>query len=277
MTPEMRRITEDYLRRLRRCMRGVAPGVVEEVEREIRAHIDDALAARRSSGTVGDLLDVLDRLGPPEDYARDLGLYMMVDRGYRNWSLPYMVRSTAFWAISTVAGAVVVLVFGVSYMLAVWLVLAGLQRIAAPGMALPMPQVLPGWPGWVLVGAGLLGGLVLTLVVRWFTGQYVASARPHVLGGAPADTGWARRTSRRILMLAGAGFAISAVAGLASGVYRLAPPYHVRLPDDFLASPLSVASLVGLAVLLLSPVLGLLWTALAEGRSEVANGQEETG
>lgn len=276
MTPEMRRIAEDYQRRLRRCLRGVAPQVVEEVEREIQAHIDDALAARQSSGTVGDLLDVLDRLGPPEDYARDLGLYLMVDRGYREWSLPYMVRSTAFWAISTVAGAVVVPVFGVSYLLAGWLVLAGLQRIALPEVAMPMPQVLPGWPGWVLVGLGLAGAALLTLVVRWFIGQYVASARPHVLGGPPADPGWARRTSRRILVLAGTGFGISAVAGLSSGVYRFAPPYRVRLPDDFLASPMSALSLAGLVVLLLSPMLGLLWTALAEGRSTAPGGARET-
>jgi hypothetical protein len=263
MSPEMQRIVEDYLARLRRAMRGVTPDVVDEVTREIRAHIDDALSARRAN-SVSDLLDALDRLGPPEEYARDLGLYMMVDRGYREWSLPHMVRSTAFWALSTVVGAVVVLIFGLLYALAGGLVLAGGQRIVAPHLVLPLPPVLPGLAGGLLVAAGVVGIAVVTLMVRWFIGQYVLSARPHALGGAEADSDWAVRTSRRIIMLALAGLVITLLAGVAGGVDRLSPPYALRWPDDYFGSVAGFASFAGLTLLLLSPALGLAWTVMRE-------------
>lgn len=263
MNPDQQRIELDYLARLRRCLRGVAPDVATEVESEIRAHIEDALAAR-GAATVGDLLDVLDRLGPPEDYARDLGLYLMVDRGYRDWSVPHMVRSTAFWALSTLVGAIVVLAFGLMYGMALVLVGTGVQRVVMPNLVLPVPQVLPGLNGWMLALVGLLALAGLSVVVRWFIGQYVASARPHTLGGADADSGWVARTSRRIVTLAVIGLVTTTVAGVAAGVYRPGDPYEMRLPDDYLGSPLGVVSLLGLALLLLSPVLGLLWTAAAE-------------
>lgn len=266
MNPDLERIEQDYLTRLRRCLRGVTPDVAAEVEHEISAHIADAMAAR-GAATVGDLLDVLDRLGPPEDYARDLGLYIMVDRGYRDWSLPYMVRSTAFWAFSTLVGAIVVLAFGLMYLMALGLIGTGLQRAILPELVLPVPQVLPGVSGVVLAVAGVLALVGLTVVVRWFIGQYVASARPHTLGGADADSDWVARTSRRIVLLAIAGLFTTGVAGVAAGVYRPGAPYDLRLPDDYLSSPLGIVSLIGLIVLLLSPVLGLLWTAAAERRA----------
>lgn len=267
MNPDLQRIELDYLTRLRRCLRGVAPDVATEVEHEISAHIADAMAAR-SAATVGDLLDVLDRLGPPEDYARDLGLYLMVDRGYRDWSVPHMVRSTAFWALSTLVGAVVVLAFGLMYLMALGLVVTGIQRVVLPDIVLPVPQVLPGVSGLVLAIVGLGALLGLTFVVRWFIGQYVASARPHTLGGADADSDWVARSSRRIVGLAVVGLSTTTVAGIAAGVYRPGAAVAMRLPDDYLSSPLGVVSLIGLGILLLSPVLGLWWTAAAERRAD---------
>jgi hypothetical protein len=259
------RLVDDYMARLRRSLRGVAPDVTEDIEREIAAHIEDAMTAR-GGATVGELLDVLDRLGPPEIFARDLGLYMMVDRGYREWSVPHMVRSTAFWALRTVVGALVVLAFGLLYLFAAGLVAAGAQRWMAPGMSLPLPQLLPGVPAPVLVGLGLAGLGAITVAVRWFIGQYVAAARPVALGGGDGDGGWAERASARIVTLALAGLALTLATGLAGGVYRLGPPEEMRLPDDYLATPLGLVSLAGLLLLLLSPVLGLLWTTVAERR-----------
>jgi hypothetical protein len=272
----MRRIADDYLRRLRRSVRGMSPDVVAEVEREIEAHIDDALAAREAP-SVGDLLDVLERLGPPEDYARDLGLYLMVDRGYREWSVPHMVRSTAFWALSTVAGAVVVGIFGLLYLVAgamtiggvvgllgpnAWLRLSDLVRGQA-GSELPVDGYFP-VPGLGSVVVGLVALAGLTAVVRWFVGQYVRSARPHTAGARDADSGWVERTSRRILATAFGGLAVTLAAGLASGVYRVGQVYDVRLPGDYFASPLALLSGLGMLVFLLAPVLGLLWTAAVE-------------
>jgi len=267
MSPEMSRVAEDYLARLRRSMRGVSRDVVEEVEQEIRAHIEDAAAARHAS-TVGEILDILDRLGPPEEYARDLGLYGMVDRGYREWSVPHMIRSTAFWALSTVAGAIVVGVFGLLYLGAVVLLGAGVQHVAndmlLARLGWPIPRLLSGVPTAALVGGGLVGLAGLTVVVRWFIGQYVRSARPHTLGGEAGDHGWVERTSGRIVRSAVVGLVLTVVAGLAAGVYRIGAPFGLDLPADYLGSPLAVLSGLGMLVFLLAPVLGLLWTAAVE-------------
>jgi hypothetical protein len=272
----MQRIEADYLARLRRSLRGVSEEVVVEIEREIQAHIEDALAARSHPG-VGELLDVLDRLGPPETYARDLGLYMMVDRGYREWSLPYMIRSTAFWALSTVAGAVVVGIFGLLYLVAGIMAIAGTVGLLGQDASLRVAQMLGGpvgpgmvvdgyWPspglGSLLVGVVGLAGL--TAVVRWFVGHYVRSARPHTAGGADADAGWVERTSRRILFTAVAGLGVTVGAGFASGVYQLGRVFEMSLPGDYLRSPLAGLSGIGMLVFLLAPVLGVLWTAVAE-------------
>ena len=193
MDAETARIVEGYVRRLRRSMRGATPDIIDEGEREIRAHIDDALAAQDEAG-VGAVLDVLERLGPPEDYGRDLALYMMVEAGYRHWSLRHMVRSTLFWALSTMVGALVVSLFGLAYALALAMVattvaqharLLGLESVAAvadPRVVLPRP-LSDGAP-LALLAAGVALLVLLTIMVRWFVGQYVRRARPHTLGGA---------------------------------------------------------------------------------------------
>ncbi len=267
MSEEMRRIEDDYVGRLRRGMKGITSDVVDDVEREIRAHIEDALAAREAP-TVGALLDVLDRLGAPEEYARDLGLYAMVDRGYREWSVPLMFRSTAFWALSTVAGAVAVLAFGLLYAASLAVTGAGLMRLwqdlAPASYDLRYGRSLPGAPTSLALPGGGLALVGLTMVVRWFVAQYVHSARPHTLGGRNADHAWVERTSRRIVVTAVMGLATSLLAGFASGAYGLRDLRSYHLPQDYLGSPLALLSGVGLLVFLLAPVLGLLWTAAFE-------------
>lgn len=267
--PELDRIAEDYLRRLRRSMRGATPDVVGEAEREIRGHIEDAMRVR-DRRSVGALLDVLDRLGPPEDYGRDLALYMMVETGYRRWSVHHMVRSTLFWALSTVVGGVVVLLFGLLYALGFVMVGVGLLEMLGgdrAGQLLPRPLTDASPPALALLGVILL--LLLTALVRWFVGQYVRRARPHtIVGAAGADDGWVDRTSRRILAAAAAGFVVTVVAGVASGALQPDALAGLRRPPDFLASPLAFVSGLGLALLLLAPVVGVLWTVIVERRGE---------
>lgn len=270
MNTDMQQTVDNYIVRLRSAMRGASTDVVSEVEREIRAHIDDALAARPAP-TPAELSSVLERLGSPEEYGRDLALYMMVDRGYRHWSLPHMLRSTVFWAVSTVAGAVVVLTFGILYALALAAATAAALAVLAPALggppwAAPLLAQFGGLPAWLpLIGssAAVVG---LTLMVRWFVGQYVWYARPHVALVPAQDQGWARRTERRILAIAGSGLGITLAAGFASGAYRFEAGFRPHLPPDFLSSPLAMISGLGLALLVLGPILGVAWSIFREAR-----------
>jgi hypothetical protein len=125
---------------------------------------------------------------------------------------------------------------------------------------LPLPPVLPGLPGGLLVVVGAVGLAAVTATVRWFIGQYVRSARPHALGGAEADARWVERTSQRIILLAVIGLVTTLGAGLAAGVYQLVPPYAPGWPEAYGRSLAGVVSFGGLALLLLSPALGLAWT-----------------
>lgn len=270
MNDEVQRVADDYIRRLRRSTRGTTRGEVDEIESEIRAHIEDALAAR-GEATVGALLDVLERLGPPEDYASDLGLYVMVDRGYREWSVPHMVRSTAFWSFSTVTGAVALLTFGLLFAGAAVVTLAGLLRVVPDEVfelvtgAQPLvgARADPGAAGLlVVVGLLSLGGELA--VVRWFVGAYVRSARPDILGGGEADSGWVTRTSRRIVAAAGVGIVTALTAGLAAGIFRGGTKSNASPAAAYLSSPLALLSGLGTLVFLLAPVIGLLWTAAVE-------------
>jgi hypothetical protein len=262
-------LRRDYMTRLHRCLRGVSPDIAAGIEQEIATHIDDALAAHGATDEQA-LEDVLDRLGPPEDYAPDMALYLMVDRGYRDWSIPHMVRSAAFWGLSTLAGAVAVLAFGGLYLIALLVGAAGLRGIAsaagdrwtglprygAAGAVLAGP--LERIPPVALLALGVLGVVGVTVVVRWFIGQYVRRARPHAFGMRDAGS-WSAEASRRIVLVAGTGVVL-ALAGLAVQAWALGSGSGA--PGGGGAGVLLLA---GLGTALLAPVLGLLWTAWAEG------------
>lgn len=282
MEADLQRVMDEYLLRLRRSMRGASADVVRESTDELRAHIEDALAAQ-SRPDLGQLLDVLDRLGRPEDFGRDMALYMMVGRGYRDWSLPHMLRSTWFWASRTLAGAVVVPIFGLLFAGAIGATVSGAWGLAGGGMILPggLPVPLGDWwrpsadrfrSALLLMLAGILSLGILVTAVRWFVGQYVRHALPPDGDEGQAAAPWARRTERRILILSALGFGTNLLAGFASGAYALrvvpGPAIVPVLPPDFGRSPLALLAGLGLIVLALSPVLGVLWAAMAEAGSD---------
>jgi len=74
----------------------------------------------------------------------------------------------------------------------------------------------------------------------------------------------ATRTSRRIIVLAIVGLLMALIGGGLGGAFRLAPPYGLRW-GEALWSAGGLTGCVGLALLLLSPVLGLAWTVVGEG------------
>ena len=123
----------------------------------------------RPDHVVGRLQSDVDKLGGGPDDAL-LGL--------RAWT-------AGFWALSTVGGAFVVLLFGALFAAAGALLAAGLgaaifsERLAqlqGPAMLADWLAAMPAWPPLVLASLGLLGLVALTLTVRWLVGQYFDSA-----------------------------------------------------------------------------------------------------
>lgn len=272
MTDQLERVRLDYVGRLRRSLAGVSADVADEAVAEIEAHIEDALADRHDRGMEA-LLDVLERLGPPEVYARDLGLYLMVDRGYRNWSVRHMIGSARFWAMSTAAGAVVVLIFGLLYGLALAVTAAGAAKaLLSDALEMPLGAALAGVPPLLLLAGGPLALLTITFVLRWFIGQYVVWARPLTRGGEAADAAWVARASRTILALAIAGLVVTVAAGLVAGAVRSTGTALVlELAPVAWTSPPAIVGFGGLVLFFLAPVIGLVWT-VAEARRRGSEG-----
>lgn len=68
MTPAARERLDEYLQRLRNELRGTRAEVAEEVEQSVREHIDVALEGAKAPLGEIDIIGILDRLGPPEQW-----------------------------------------------------------------------------------------------------------------------------------------------------------------------------------------------------------------
>ena len=68
MTPAARQQLDDYLQRLRSELRGTRPEVAEEVEQSVREHIEIALEDAHAPVGETEIIGILDRLGPPEQW-----------------------------------------------------------------------------------------------------------------------------------------------------------------------------------------------------------------
>jgi hypothetical protein len=68
MTPAARQQLDDYLQRMRTALRGSRPEVAEEVEQSVREHIEIALEEWQEPVSGTQMIAILDRLGPPEQW-----------------------------------------------------------------------------------------------------------------------------------------------------------------------------------------------------------------
>lgn len=94
LTTEARARFDDYLRRLRTALRGTP--AAEEVEQNVREHVEIALAGAAAPAGAEQLSQILDRLGPPERWLADedkpLWRRMMgrLQSGPEDWRLAYL-------------------------------------------------------------------------------------------------------------------------------------------------------------------------------------------
>jgi hypothetical protein len=68
MTPAARQQFDDYLQRLRIQLRGTRSEVAGEVEQSVREHIEIALEDAQTPVSETEIIGILDRLGPPEQW-----------------------------------------------------------------------------------------------------------------------------------------------------------------------------------------------------------------
>jgi hypothetical protein len=95
LTPEARDALTTYLERVKLSLRGTSVDA-DEVERDVREHIDVALNGQSKPVSAADLSEVLDRLGSPDQWVPDEEIPLWrrairrISAGPEDWRLAYL-------------------------------------------------------------------------------------------------------------------------------------------------------------------------------------------
>ncbi len=278
--PEIERIQGAYLARLRAMLRRAPADIREDAVREVQSHIEDEWQAL--GGDLPALVTVLERLGPPDEYGRDLAVQLMITRGRGRRSLKMLLLAAFFWASTSIIGLIVVpcaaftLGFGVAMAAVAVMRLIGypmmlidanyFQFLGFHAERLVFPP--PGWTPASIALVGLLPMLVFFFgLFRFFTGwarSRLAARGLEMVTHQPAETlprGWERRAVLAIAVFAGLGLTGCMLFSVLGELVPVGHPGSMSLPEDFFRTPLTVLAFLSMLVFLSAPVLGLLWAA----------------
>lgn len=96
MTPAARERLDNYLQRMRSELRGTRAVVADEVEQSVREHIEIALSQTQSPVGATEVIGILDRLGPPEQWLAEEERPLwrraldQIRSGPEDWRLAYL-------------------------------------------------------------------------------------------------------------------------------------------------------------------------------------------
>lgn len=277
---ESDRIKAEYLERLRRVLRRAPQEIREDALLEVQSHIEDEWHAL--GGGVSELRIVLERLGPPEEYGRDLALQLILLHQGRRLSPARLAMAAVFWASSSLIGVIVLIGATLAFAFAFGMLTTAIYRVFGspmmlidarnyqffnlPGLHMRFPPMT--WSPALIGLVGLLPAVIIFAGLHRFLSLWVRSR----LG----QTGliWITPKSSSVLppgweshaLLAMFSFAVLGMGGCIfftrlSGLIPYGRPASVQLPDDFFHTPLTFLAFISGLVFLISPVLGLLWAA----------------
>ena len=206
LTPAAKTRFDDYLQRMRRSLRGSRAVEPEEVEANVREHVEFALAGTPAPVGAERLTAVLEQLGPPERWLSEEerpAWRRVLDRlmsGPEDWRLPYLAFGAFVLSVLTIPLGIGVVLMVISFLLSraavalfaernepmgarrwlivpsIWLllfliVLAALFVPIAPGVALLLENELGTQappPGEQLEKAQYIGGVVFVIAGAWW-------------------------------------------------------------------------------------------------------------
>lgn len=173
---------EDFLRKLRRGLSGMAPAAIDDNLSDYSAHFDAAHDAGRSEA------EVADALGDPWRIARELKL----EAGVRRWEEGRNPSSAMTAVIGVLGlGAIDILVLAPIFLPVIGVIFGlyvGLLGIFIAGGALAIAGPFSGFPGGVLAavigGLGLMaaaiaGAALLTIVTTFLVNALIWFGRLH--------------------------------------------------------------------------------------------------
>lgn len=275
-----RQAQDEYLDRLRKVLRRAPVDIREDALREVLTHIEDEWQAL---GRGDDAMhQVLDRLGPPETYGRDLALQLMLQSGsYRRKILP-LIKGAIFWASTSLFGSLLVMAAALFLAYGVGMLIVAIIRQGGNSMMLvnatnsqifgmEVEKLLFPPQSWSPLGiamVGILPVLVVFLVlyrfyIHWVRSrlaakglEWISSSKNQVL-----KAGWERRAVLSTLVFALIGSSTCALFTIVSEITTLGQPSQLSLPQDIFRNPMLLLAFLGGLVFLSAPVLGVLWAA----------------
>ncbi len=276
---ETERIQAQYLERLRRMLERAPADVREDAVREVQSHIEDEW--RALGGDLASLHAVLERLGPPESYGRDLALQLILTpiRGQRSWIR--LGSAALFWASTSLVGAAAVLLVALTLGFAVGMLGVGIARLFGSrvmlinaagyrvltfqGERVSFPPLA--WSPLEIIIVGLVPALVVlgslyALSSVWLHSRLAARGLDAVIApeSRPLPSGWERSARFSMILVAIAGLGSCILLVLLGNLVGIGRPGHLDLPADFWRSPVGILAFLSLLVFFSSPVLGLLWS-----------------
>jgi len=277
---EIDRLQAEYLGRLRAVLRRAPPEIRGDALSEVQSHIEDEW--RALGGGLSALRTVLQRLGPPEEYGRDLALQLILLHGGRRRLAARLALAVVFWASTSLIGGVVVAGATLIFAFALGMLATAIARaLGVPmmlvdatnyqvfsyhGQGLHFPP--EAWSPAVIALVGLLPAVIIYTGLYRFLRLWIRSRLAQrglafaTTGRSPvAPPGWERRALLAILTFASLGLGGCLLFSILSELVPIGYPGTVRLPDDFFRTPITALAFVSGLVFLVSPVLGLLWAA----------------
>ncbi len=270
----------EYLERLRRLLRRAPPEIREDALRDVRSHIEDEW--RAMGGGLPALHTVLERLGPPEEYGRDLALQLILQHGGDHRMPARLALAAIFWASTSLIGAVVMILATLFFGFALGMLFTALGRAFGSSMVLLdfrdfqfFHYHIARWSfppfTWSPVLIGLVGlvpavaifaGLYRFLSI-WVGSRLGQSALSLVITerSSRLPISWERSAVLAMLAFAILGFTSCLLFTVLGERIVIGNPSSISLPDDFFRNPVMILAYLAGLVFLLSPVLGLLWAA----------------
>jgi hypothetical protein len=276
---DFERIRDEYLLKLRRQLYRVPSVLREDAIREVQAHIEDG--CRQYPGDVPVLQSVLERLGPPEGYGRELGLQLLLQARRNHPSLSLLLWTAVFFTTTSVGGFFVVTTTAIGIILGLAFLFDGLIRLLRPSNTFTLIRIndtiiIP--PLWNPVLNMVIGVLALYLFPvgwsfleqKWIRGKLgqrgLAVALKQETVVFPRD--WERRTTWAIVLIALLGLTGCSIFGVAGGLFPIGTFGSMSLPEDFFKNALTFLAFLASLVFLFSPVLGILWVTWREQRKD---------
>jgi uncharacterized membrane protein len=281
---EINRLRAQYINRLRRVLRHAPLEIREDAVREVQTHIEDEW--RVLGGGLESLRTVLEHLGQPEEYGRDLALQLILShRG--KWPMSRLAVAAFFWTTTSLIGSIVVVFSLLVISFAMGMLVVAIARTFGSSLAIidirnssifghhieqwNFPPVT--WSPILIGLVGLLPAVIIFVLLYRFLARWVRSRLGQTGLALVANDrrivllqGWER--SALLAMLAFAVLGLTGCVlftGLAERIVVGNPSSHA-LPNDFYRSPALALAYISILVFLLSPFLGLLW-AVNNGKS----------